>query len=66
MLMMALATPATKFTRIDMTVTALTEELKQARRQVVTDGYEMSLGEIISLYKSRELVIDPNYQRLFR
>lgn len=49
-----------------MTVTALTDELKNARRQVVTDGYEMSLGEIVSLYKSGELVIDPNYQRLFR
>lgn len=49
-----------------MTAQALTEELKSARRQVVTDGYEMSLGEIVSLYKSGELVIDPNYQRLFR
>lgn len=49
-----------------MTVVALTEELKIARRQVVTDGYEMSIGEIASLYKEGELVIDPNYQRLFR
>lgn len=54
------------FSRFVMTAQALTEELKSARRQVVTDGYEMSLGEIVSLYKSGELVIDPNYQRLFR
>ncbi len=26
----------------------------------------MSVGELISLYKNRELVINPNYQRLFR
>lgn len=49
-----------------MTVQTLTEELKSARRKVVTDGYDMSLGEIASLYKNGELVIDPNYQRLFR
>lgn len=49
-----------------MTVQELTAELKDARRQVVTDGYDMSLGEITSMYKSQELVIDPNYQRLYR
>ncbi len=49
-----------------MTVEALTIELKDARRQVVTDGYDMSLGEVASMYKSGELVIDPNYQRLYR
>ncbi len=49
-----------------MTILALTNELKTARKKVVTDGYEMSLGEIVSLYKSDELIIDPNYQRLFR
>ncbi len=45
---------------------ALTDEIKAARKKVVTDGYEMSLGEIISLYKNEELVIDPVFQRLFR
>lgn len=45
---------------------ALADEIKAARKKVVTDGYEMSLGEIISLYKSDELVIDPVFQRLFR
>lgn len=49
-----------------MTVGALTAELKEARRRVVTDGYDMSLGEIASMYKSGELLIDPNYQRLYR
>lgn len=45
---------------------ALADEIRAARKRVVTDGYEMSLGEIISLYKSKELVIDPVFQRLFR
>lgn len=49
-----------------MTVQELTAQLKDARRQVVTDGYDMSIGEIASMYKSGELIIDPNYQRLYR
>jgi hypothetical protein len=45
---------------------SLAEEIKEARKDVVTDGYEMSIGEIINLYKDNELVIDPVFQRLFR
>lgn len=45
---------------------ALQEEIQIARQKVVTDGYEMSLGEIINLYKNKELIIDPVFQRLFR
>lgn len=45
---------------------ALIDEVKKARQKVVTDGYEMSLGEVINLYKDNELVIDPVFQRLFR
>lgn len=44
----------------------LQDEVLKARQKVVTDGYEMSLGEIINLYKAGELVIDPVFQRLFR
>ncbi len=44
----------------------LQEEIQAARKKVVTDGYEMSLGELISLYRSDELKIDPVFQRLFR
>jgi len=49
-----------------MSTNLLTAQLETAKRKVVTDGYEMSLGEVASLYKSGELVIDPEYQRLFR
>ena len=47
-------------------MSSLEEQLHNARHEVVTDGYEMSIGEIVSLYKDRELVIDPAFQRLFR
>lgn len=49
-----------------MSAQELQAELEKAKRQVVTDGYEMSLGEIASLYKSDELIIAPAYQRLIR
>lgn len=45
---------------------ALSDEIQAARKQVVTDGYEMSLGEIINIYKDGELVIGPVFQRLYR
>ncbi|MDF2369774.1 MAG: DUF262 domain-containing protein [Rhizobiaceae bacterium] len=44
----------------------LIDEVQTARQEVITDGYEMSLGEVINLYKDKELVIDPVFQRLFR
>lgn len=45
---------------------SLQEEIEVARQTVVTNGYEMSIGEIINLYKNNELVISPAFQRLFR
>ena len=45
---------------------ALLDEIQAARKKVVTDGYEMSLGELINLYRDDELKIDPVFQRLFR
>jgi len=44
----------------------LIDEVQKARQAVVTDGYAMSVGEVINLYKAEELVIDPVFQRLFR
>lgn len=45
---------------------SLENEIKDARQTVVTDGYDMSIGEVINLYKNDELVIAPAFQRLFR
>ena len=44
----------------------LTEEIEKAQRLVKTDAYQMSIGEIVSMYEEREIVIDPEFQRLFR
>ena len=44
----------------------LIDEIANARKEVVTEGYDMSIGEIINLYRNRELLINPEYQRLYR
>lgn len=44
----------------------LSEEIKVAQRLVRTDAYQMSLGEIVSMYEADEIVIHPEFQRLFR
>lgn len=43
----------------------LEEEIKNARHEIVTDGYEMSIGELMNLYREYELTINPNFQRYF-
>ncbi len=45
---------------------ALIDEISRAERKLSTDGYEMSVGELINLYRDREIIVDPEYQRLFR
>lgn len=42
------------------------EEIEKAQRQVKTDAYQMSVGEVVNMYKEGELVINPDFQRLFR
>lgn len=44
----------------------LENEIETAARLVKTDGYQMSVGELINMYKDGELVINPDFQRLFR
>jgi Protein of unknown function DUF262 len=44
----------------------LNDEIEKAQRLVRTDAYQMSIGEIVSMYDTREMVIDPEFQRLFR
>ncbi len=44
----------------------LNEEIEQAQRLVKTDAYQMAVSEIVSMYKEGELVINPDFQRLFR
>jgi hypothetical protein len=44
----------------------LEQEIEKAQRHVKTDAYQMSIGEIVNMYKDAELVINPDFQRLFR
>jgi hypothetical protein len=44
----------------------LSQEIEQAQRLVRTDAYQMSIGELVTMYEDREVVIDPEFQRLFR
>lgn len=44
----------------------LSEEIEKAQRLVRTDAYQMSIGEIVSMYESNEIIVDPEFQRLFR
>ena len=45
---------------------SLTEEIKARRAEVRSDGYPMSIGELINLYRDGELDIHPEFQRFFR
>lgn len=44
----------------------LDQEIAIARKEIVADGYDMSVGEIMNLYRDKEIVINPSFQRLFR
>lgn len=44
----------------------LLEELNNERKNVKTDSYNMSIGEIINLYEDGDLKLNPAFQRLFR
>ncbi len=44
----------------------LEQEIDDAKRLVKTDSYQMSIGELINMYRDGELIINPNFQRLFR
>ncbi|MAG73331.1 hypothetical protein CL620_03385 [archaeon] len=45
---------------------ALQEEIDSKSKEINTDGYPMSIGEVMSLYKEGDLDIHPEFQRFFR
>lgn len=45
---------------------AILREVELARRDIKTDSYQMSIGELISLYIDGDIKLNPAYQRLFR
>lgn len=44
----------------------LENEIEDAKRLVKTDAFQMSVGEIVNMYRDKELTISPDFQRLFR
>lgn len=45
---------------------SLQDELKEAKKEIVKDSFDMSIGELARIYERSEMIINPNYQRLFR
>ncbi|WP_297766691.1 DUF262 domain-containing protein [uncultured Alcanivorax sp.] len=45
---------------------SLENQVSTAKQEIVKDGLDMSLGEIMRIYERDELIINPAYQRLFR
>ncbi len=44
----------------------LNSEIAAGRREIHSDGYPMSIGELINLYRDSELFIRPEFQRYYR
>ena len=45
---------------------SLEEQVLEKSKEIATDAYSMSVGELLSLYKDGELDIHPEFQRFFR
>lgn len=45
---------------------SLQEEIEKGAAEISTDRYSMSIGELISLYREREIDIHPEFQRFYR
>lgn len=47
-------------------MTSLHSEIRSRAREIQSDGYAMSIGEVISMYRDGDLEIHPEFQRIFR
>lgn len=45
---------------------SLIEEIDQKSKEISTDSYPMSIGEMVNLYRDKELNVHPEFQRFFR
>lgn len=45
---------------------SLQDEIDARRKEIQTEGYPMSIGELVNLYRDDELDIHPEFQRFFR
>jgi len=44
----------------------LLEQIEERRKEIFTDSYPMSIGELVNLYKDGDLEINPAFQRFYR
>lgn len=44
----------------------LLEQIDERRKEIFTDSYPMSIGELVNLYKDGDLEINPAFQRFYR
>jgi hypothetical protein len=44
----------------------LSSDVESKAKEIHTDAYPMSIGELISLYRDKEIDIHPEFQRFFR
>ena len=49
-----------------MKIDDLLTQIDSGKKEFITDGYSMSIGELVSLYKDGELIVNPTFQRKFR
>ena len=56
----------TNYRQQDGHTMSLSNEIAEMRAEVRSDGYPMSIGELINLYRDGELDIHPEFQRFYR
>lgn len=44
----------------------INDEIQKYRQEIKSERMDMSFGEIINMYKDKEIIISPEYQRAFR
>lgn len=45
---------------------SLNDEIEKASRQVSTDAFSLTIGEVANMYRDGDIIINPDFQRLFR
>jgi hypothetical protein len=45
---------------------SLESQIAAKAKEIHTDGYPMSIGEVLSLYRDGDIDIHPEFQRIFR
>lgn len=51
---------------IEISLNELIEQVHKAKKEFITDGYSMSIGELVTMYREEELIVNPDFQRKFR